>query len=182
MTTGWRRLGGPGVTRGDQLPTRARRGSERGTAFVEFALILPVFMMLVLGLFTGGLAYNQKVTLTQAVREGARYGAALPKSQTNWATTVRNVVVDRAGGDLKASDVCVALVSGGGGGSVYTGSETGPFSARDATAYPDDGCFNDDNSDSGLRVHVAAKRTAKLQALIFTMNLDLKSQATAKHE
>ena len=33
---------------------------ERGAALVEFALILPVFMMLVLGMFSGGIAYNHK--------------------------------------------------------------------------------------------------------------------------
>ena len=49
-----------------------RHGVERGAALVEFTLILPVFMMMVLGTFTGAIAYNQKLDLAHAAREGAR--------------------------------------------------------------------------------------------------------------
>src|SRR5207253_7197551 len=73
-----------------------RHGVERGAALVEFALILPVFMMLVLGTFTGAIAYNQKADLSHAANEGARYGGTLPQDQTtftspatNWATAVQ---------------------------------------------------------------------------------------------
>lgn len=55
---------------------RVERG-ERGAALVEFALVFPVFMTLVLGMFSGGMAYNRKNTLINAAREGARYGATL---------------------------------------------------------------------------------------------------------
>ena len=45
---------------------------------VQFALILPLFMMLVLGMLTGGASYNRQLGLTHAALEGARYGATLP--------------------------------------------------------------------------------------------------------
>src|SRR5712691_4500636 len=76
-------------------PLRLSRAGdgERGAAMVEFALLLPVFMMLVMGAFSGAIAYNQKLDLAHAAREGARYGATLPENQatftspaTNWAT------------------------------------------------------------------------------------------------
>lgn len=49
-----------------------RRGSERGQTLVEFALILPIFIVILVGLFDGGrlvFAYN---TVSNAAREGGR--------------------------------------------------------------------------------------------------------------
>jgi Flp pilus assembly protein TadG len=45
---------------------------ERGTAAVEFALLLPVLLLLVFGIIDFGRALNAQITLTQAAREGAR--------------------------------------------------------------------------------------------------------------
>lgn len=45
---------------------------ERGAVAVEFALVLPLLVMLVTGIIQFGLYYNAKLTLTHAVREGAR--------------------------------------------------------------------------------------------------------------
>jgi Flp pilus assembly protein TadG len=170
------------MTRGRRSSSLSRpaRRTERGTALVEFSIIVPLFMMLVLGTFSGGLAYNKRIDLTHAVREGARYGAALPQDQANWAQLVRDNVVNRSGGDLKAGDVCVALVSGGSGGSVVTGDLGGPWSSVPA-GYPAN-CYADDNSDTGMRVHVAAHATAKVEALVFSYPVNLNVQATSRHE
>ena len=48
---------------------------ERGAAAVEFALILPVLLILVLGLVEFGRAFNVQISLSNAAREGARYMA-----------------------------------------------------------------------------------------------------------
>lgn len=45
---------------------------ERGSAAVEFAIVLPVLLMLVMGIIEFGHAYNAQLTLTQAAREGVR--------------------------------------------------------------------------------------------------------------
>jgi TadE-like protein len=50
---------------------------ERGQGLVEFALVLPIFMFLLLIMLEFGLAYNRSMTLGLATREGARTGAAL---------------------------------------------------------------------------------------------------------
>lgn len=42
---------------------------------VEFALVLPLLVLLVFGIIEFGRAYNAKVSLTGAVREGARVHA-----------------------------------------------------------------------------------------------------------
>lgn len=51
------------------------RKSEKGQALVEFALVLPILLLLILGMIEYGWALNGKITLTNAVREGARLAA-----------------------------------------------------------------------------------------------------------
>jgi Flp pilus assembly protein TadG len=46
--------------------------SERGAAAVEFALVLPVLLVLVLGIAEFGRAYNVQTILSGAAREGVR--------------------------------------------------------------------------------------------------------------
>ena len=58
-----------GVRRSGRGPSS---GDERGTAVIEFALILPMLVMLVFGIIGFGRAYNAKISLTAAAREGAR--------------------------------------------------------------------------------------------------------------
>jgi Flp pilus assembly protein TadG len=49
-----------------------RRRTDTGAAAVEFAIILPLLVMLVFGIIEFGRGYNAKVSLTHAAREGAR--------------------------------------------------------------------------------------------------------------
>ena len=56
-------------------PRGTRRPTSRGQALVEFALILPLFIMVLMGVIVLGIIvfYNQQ--LTNAAREAARYAA-----------------------------------------------------------------------------------------------------------
>lgn len=65
-----------------------RRNRERGAAAVEFALILPILIMLVFGVVEFGRAYNAKVTLTHAAREGVREYALTQDSSAGADTAV----------------------------------------------------------------------------------------------
>ncbi|MGM0929965.1 MAG: TadE/TadG family type IV pilus assembly protein [Actinomycetota bacterium] len=49
-----------------------RMTSERGAAAVEFALVLPVLLLLLLGIVEFGRVYNAQMQLTAAARDGAR--------------------------------------------------------------------------------------------------------------
>lgn len=49
-----------------------RSDSERGTALLEAAIIMPLVIMLIFGLVAFGRAYNAKITATHAAREGVR--------------------------------------------------------------------------------------------------------------
>jgi Flp pilus assembly protein TadG len=51
---------------------RDRERARAGTAAVEFALVAPMLFFLVLGMCQFGITVNQYLTLTNAVRSGAR--------------------------------------------------------------------------------------------------------------
>ncbi|HEX8360721.1 MAG TPA: TadE/TadG family type IV pilus assembly protein [Longimicrobium sp.] len=46
--------------------------AEQGQALVEFALVVPVLLLLVVGIFEFGRAWNAHQAVTDAAREGAR--------------------------------------------------------------------------------------------------------------
>ena len=53
-----------------------RRGDrDRGAAVVEFALVIPLLMALVLGIIDYGLWFNDSISVRQGVREAARKAA-----------------------------------------------------------------------------------------------------------
>jgi Flp pilus assembly protein TadG len=54
------------------------RVPDRGAAAVEFALLLPVVLLIIFGIIDFGRMLNAQITLTEAAREGAR-AAALVK-------------------------------------------------------------------------------------------------------
>lgn len=53
---------------------RKLRRDERGQALVELALVVPVLLLLVLGIFEFGRLLNAYMTVQHACREGARLG------------------------------------------------------------------------------------------------------------
>lgn len=55
--------------------SRRVAGDERGQALIEFALVLPVLLILVLTLLVGGLLLLRHYGVTVAAREGARAAA-----------------------------------------------------------------------------------------------------------
>lgn len=60
-----------------RLRRSGRTGSdkEKGAVAVELALVLPIFLVLVLGIFEFGRGFNIQVSLSEAARESARYAA-----------------------------------------------------------------------------------------------------------
>ena len=49
--------------------------SERGQTMTEFAIVLPIFAVLLFGIIQFGILYNTSVTVTAAARAGARKAA-----------------------------------------------------------------------------------------------------------
>jgi Flp pilus assembly protein TadG len=54
---------------------------ERGQDMVEFGLALPLLVLLLFGIIESGLIYQSFNTITNAAREGARYGAISPANE-----------------------------------------------------------------------------------------------------
>jgi Flp pilus assembly protein TadG len=55
--------------------SRGRPARDRGSVAVEFALVVPVLLLIVFGLIDFGRALNAQISLTGAANEGARLAA-----------------------------------------------------------------------------------------------------------
>ncbi len=76
------------------------RRPERGSAAVEFALILPLFMLLVLGSLDWGYYFFVTQVVTNAAREGARAGTLDPTDDSlavSDATSTASTYLTKAG-------------------------------------------------------------------------------------
>lgn len=147
-----------------EAPSR-RQVDERGAVLVEFALILPLFMTLILGMFTGGLAYMQKISMEDGVREGARFGSTM---ETFNAAVVMARVAELSG-ELTAGQVCAELV-------------TVPSPPNTTTGTGDCGIPDPSGSAGQEVVKVRGDRTSQLNLLVTSRTLDLRSQAIARYE
>ncbi len=56
---------------------RRSHAGQRGQGMVEFAIIVPVFLLLLMGMLEFGFVFTHHLTLEYATREGARAGSAL---------------------------------------------------------------------------------------------------------
>lgn len=82
-----------------------RPKAERGAALVEFAIILPLVVLLLFGIVEASWAFSQ----ANDVRHGAREGARLAAVDWGDATTIANEVCDRM--DIGGSTVTVTLAA-----------------------------------------------------------------------
>ena len=55
--------------------TRRIGKKEGGQSLVEFALVLPIFLLLLFAIVDFGMAFHAWITVTNSAREGARVGA-----------------------------------------------------------------------------------------------------------
>jgi len=94
---------------------RQRRPEEHGAVALEFALVLPLLAMLLMGIVTGGVSYSHALGVANAVREGARFGATADGTSSSWAAdTVARVRAtqfdDTNSAATSSTSVCAALV------------------------------------------------------------------------
>jgi Flp pilus assembly protein TadG len=78
------------------IKTKQKLGDQRGQTMAELALVLPVLLVLLLGIAQFGVAFNNYISLTDAVRAGARK-AAVSRSASNPAAACRAQVLASAG-------------------------------------------------------------------------------------
>ncbi|MEY2430808.1 MAG: hypothetical protein QOC92_533 [Acidimicrobiaceae bacterium] len=159
---------------------------------VEFALTLPLLVMLLMGMFTGGIVLNQKLAIANGVREGSRFGATLPVATSCsagagtlscWLTSVADVTQSAAEGNLASSvdnlSICVAYVSPGTLPTDRTSSLTRTASGDSPSG---DKCFEDERPALERRVQVVARRNGKLEYVVGTATPTLTSRSITKFE
>lgn len=79
---------------------------EEGTSILEFALILPIFLMLILGVFDFGNGFNTYIGMSHATREGAFWIMRYPTDRAGMEARI-TTEIERVG--LTASDVTLSL-------------------------------------------------------------------------
>jgi Flp pilus assembly protein TadG len=99
--------------RGGQADIRKRGPYERGQALVEFALVIPVFLILVLGIVDFGWAFRSWMTVTNSAQEGAQLGAVGATCDD-----IKQRAVETSAGLLLLSDVSAENCQGQPGTSV----------------------------------------------------------------
>ncbi|MFP4177030.1 MAG: TadE/TadG family type IV pilus assembly protein [Planctomycetota bacterium] len=75
-------------------PWRQHSGRSRGQALVEFALVLPLFLLLILSAVDFGRAYLRLHMLTNAAREGARVGSLPDTEESDVEDAVNDFLTD----------------------------------------------------------------------------------------
>jgi len=90
------------------------RAPDKGQALAEFAIILVVLMFLLLGTLDLGRAFYYQVVITNAAREGARYGARNP---TDSVGIVARVQAESSPIAIASGDITIATPNGTSAGS-----------------------------------------------------------------
>jgi Flp pilus assembly protein TadG len=113
-----------------RLPSRLC--TQRGNALVEFALVLPLLLLIFAGIVDFGFLFQRYEVITNAAREGARIGV-LPGYE---AADVQQRVLDyvQEGLNMSAGDAAAALGGTPDVEMVMLGAATGaPFLATQVT-------------------------------------------------
>jgi len=141
-----------------------RRTGEGGAVLIEAAIVMPILIMLVLGIWSVGRAYNIYLTIDHAAREAARYGA-VNADDASWKTEVRAKAINEASPSitLNATNVCVSLVDG-------------------AASVPTDCLDSSDDPRLEKRGQVVITKQVPLDFLFFSMNVTLHARAVSRWE
>ena len=136
-------------------------------------MVLPLAFCLLLGVLTGGHAYFQKISLVDAAREGARYGASLkllPAGVNEWRQAVKNRVAAVSGGQVTAAEVCAELVK-------PTGSNTAC-----GVADPQGAASDPTSLTPASIVKVSVSKAARIEFVFFSTSPMLTSKVAARYE
>ena len=81
--------------------------SERGQSIVEFALVLPILLILLCGIIDFGWLYYNQITLNNAAREGARYAVIHYDPTVDWKEEAESRMIN----DMVGVNSATAIVS-----------------------------------------------------------------------
>jgi hypothetical protein len=92
-----------------RLIKRTANKKDHGQSMVEFALLLPFLILLIVGVFDLGRAFFSLITITNAAREGARYGTMHPSDEAGMIDAAV-AEAQNSGIPITAADVVVDCV------------------------------------------------------------------------
>lgn len=189
-----RRVGGTQVTR------RLRQmQADDGASAVEFALIFPIFMILVLGTIAAGTAFSRQINVTQAAREASRYGSTFDIASINagagsaaartalWLSSVDGALTQSGGAatnPIGGYDYrCVAIVVTDTSGVPTTGTT---YMENGGTATPNTGKGCPSTSAAVIKstsyVQVVLSRNVQFFVLFANPTLHLDAVSTTPYE
>jgi Flp pilus assembly protein TadG len=87
---------------------RRREAGDRGAAMVEFVLIAPVFALLVAGVLEFGLAFRDSMTVSNAIRAGARVGSNAGRERSADYTILK--AIEAAMAEVPSSHILRVIV------------------------------------------------------------------------
>jgi hypothetical protein len=161
---------------------RPRPRCDSGAAMIELAMVLGVLVTVLIGTVTAAIAFSQQNSIENAAREGSRYAATLPgdPTQKSWLEDVIRVTRAAGVGDLDASVpgqfICVAFLDGT---TVKALRQSGGVTEGTTSGSQ---CYTDGLASTEVRVQVVTGRDSEIQAVFFSVDLDLQGQAAARWE
>lgn len=174
-----------------KAPGTRRCADDGGVALVEFALVLPVLMMLLLGSVSGATAWNQSQALGQGARVAGRYASTLPLPVTFDATTMAGWLdgvldrsIDAAEGKMVTGiggrSVCVAYVDPAGAAPDKTYSRR--IDAAGIRTSATSVCISDSLSDTEKRVQILLERDSFLDIGLYRQPIQLRRSVVYRFE
>jgi Flp pilus assembly protein TadG len=117
---------------------RPFRSGEEGNSLVEFALMLPVMLTIMTGIFSIGMAYSNQLTLTQAVGAGAQYLQQIRTSTSDPCADTFTAITNAAS-TLQSGNISVTVTMNGvtptQTGNSCSGAQTNLLQGANVTVY-----------------------------------------------
>jgi Flp pilus assembly protein TadG len=93
------------------MPQSTRDRSQRGQELVELSILIPLLLLIAFGVLDLGRAFHAAITITNAAREGARYGTINPDDGAGILAATLNEA-QSSGVDLSSSVIEVTCPEG----------------------------------------------------------------------
>lgn len=153
-----------------------RRADDSGASAVEFALVVPLLLLIVFGIINFGVVFSQQLTLNNAVRAGARGGVVVAELLD--CPTIRERVnsdLSGLGMDPDAVEVRITLLTDG-GATVTTPCGGAFLASTDATT--GQGVYPCAGSAIGTSLVVEGRYSSSIPVSIppFPTSLDLNAK------
>jgi Flp pilus assembly protein TadG len=156
------------------LKRAGRAREERGQAFVEFALLAPLFFMLVIGFIQFAVALNFWFDLNRLANQGARSAAV------NCGPTSGNQCI--SGTSSKLDHFLAEQILSSGNYLITTDESKTPGFAEVCYVPPSDPAPSGWTPSAGDAVRVRLKDRYRLQAIVNLAKIDLTATATMRLE